>query len=441
MSESVENVAVAERQAYRARLDGEPEWLHDLRELAWRSWLHTPPPDRIRHLWRYTDPDMFLPSEDADLCGERDESAEVTRGALSERLTSLSATALASPHEVRSELCEHAERAAVILTDLESGLRELGEIVQKRFAAQVGAEFGKFEALNMASWRRGLLLIVPANTVLERPIHLRRLATGPFFPTRLLVIVGENAEVSVIDEYLAADPGPGQVSSVVELAADNSARVKFVSVANLPGSRRLFLTQRNRIARDVDLQSATLAIDAGAAKVNWATELAGKGASSRWAGLLLAGGEQHFDHHTRHRHTAGESFSDLLFKVAVRDEAMSAYTGLIGIEERAANCEAYQENRNLLLSDTARVESIPELEIINDDVKCSHGVTVGPLAEEQLFYLESRGIPRDEGMRIMLAGYFEAVLGTLPKHYQDTGRTMLMKKLTGESRNGHEHLR
>ncbi|GBE31037.1 feS cluster assembly protein SufD [bacterium BMS3Bbin04] len=180
-----------------------------------------------------------------------------------------------------------------------------------------------------------------------------------------------------------------------------------------------------------------MSFNAGLAKINWATNLAGRGANSRWSGLLLGDTEQHFDTHTRHQHTSGESFSDLLYKVALRDKSMAAYTGLIAVDEHARNCEAYQENRNLLLSADAHVESIPELEIINDDVKCSHGVTVGPLEEEQLFYLESRGIERDEAMRIILAGYYEAVLERVPEAYQETARNELLNKLMGEHQNGN----
>lgn len=222
------------------------------------------------------------------------------------------------------------------------------------------------------------------------------------------------------------------MNSVVEMFLEDAARVKFVTHVNMPDSQSLLLTQRNRVGRDAELQSVGLSVNAGLAKINWATELAGQGANSRWSGLLLGDQAQHFDTHTRHHHTAGDSFSDLLYKVALRDKSLAAYTGLIAIDEHAANCEAYQENRNLLLSEDAHVESIPELEIVNDDVKCSHGVTVGPLEDEQLFYFESRGIDRDEAMRIILAGYYEAVLERVPESYRDAAREALTRKLMGE---------
>jgi Fe-S cluster assembly protein SufD len=196
-------------------------------------------------------------------------------------------------------------------------------------------------------------------------------------------------------------------------------------------SDRLHLTHRNIINRDVSMRSHSISVGSGHAKVNWGTVLQGKGATSHWTGMMMAGQEQHFDLHTIHRHSSGETFSNLDYKVALKDRAVSAYTGRINIDESAEFCEAYQENRNLLLSDTAKVESIPELEISNDEVKCSHGVTVGMLEDEQIFYLTSRGIGHDEAMRIILEGFFEQPLEDVPVPIRDLGRKLLMSKLEG----------
>ncbi|HZN59563.1 MAG TPA: SufD family Fe-S cluster assembly protein, partial [Planctomycetota bacterium] len=130
-------------------------------------------------------------------------------------------------------------------------------------------------------------------------------------------------------------------------------------------------------------------------------------------GFLLGEGKQHFDHHTVHDHRAGKTRSNLDFKVVLKDRSRSAYTGLIRIEPGCPDSEAYQENRNLLLNDGARAESIPELEILTDEVKCTHGATMGTLDAQHLFYLMSRGIDRAEAIRLIVGGFIEPTLSRL----------------------------
>jgi Fe-S cluster assembly protein SufD len=407
---TINDTSIETLNAFRARRENEAEWLYDLRQQAWDSYQNIPLPDRVKHLWRYTDPLAFEPNEDRSL--------EYGVGF------------------ARTDLPEEAEDAGVILMSLASAALKHTDLVKNHLAKLVGPRFDKFEALNLAMTQNGLFLHVPDNVTLEEPIVLNRLVKSGLFVVRLLVVVGKNAEVTIVDENSGTCEQTGQMNSVVELFVNDAARVKFVTSVRLPNMQSLFLTQRNWVGRDADLQSINLSYRSALAKVNWSTELAGRGANSRWSGMLLGDREQHFDTHTRHQHTAGESFSDLLYKVALRDKSMAAYTGLIAIDEHAMNCEAYQENRNLLLSEEAHVESIPELEILNDDVKCSHGVTVGPLEEEQLFYFESRGISRDEAMRIILEGYYEAVLERVPEAYQEIARAHLINKLMGELQDG-----
>jgi len=130
--------------------------------------------------------------------------------------------------------------------------------------------------------------------------------------------------------------------------------------------------------------------------------------------VVLGGDRQKFDHHTSHRHLSGNTWSNIDFKAALTDRARSSYTGLIRIEEDAPSSEAFQENRNLLLSDTCRADTIPELEILTDDVSCSHGATAAPIDPEQIFYLQSRGIPRHEAVRLVVKGFLEPTLAMVP---------------------------
>ena len=138
------------------------------------------------------------------------------------------------------------------------------------------------------------------------------------------------------------------------------------------------------------------------------------------------------DHHTEHLHEAGKTHSNLDFKVALTGAARSAYTGMIRIARHAGGSEAYQENRNLLLSEDARAESIPELEILTDDVRCSHGATVAPLDDEQLFYLKSRGLPHSQAMRLIVYGFLDQTLQRLPEATRERIEALVAHRLHEE---------
>jgi Fe-S cluster assembly protein SufD len=167
-------------------------------------------------------------------------------------------------------------------------------------------------------------------------------------------------------------------------------------------------------------------------KVNAGTILDGRGANSQMYGVIFGDEKQHFDYHTTHHHRSKESFSNLNFKVVLKGKAKSAYTGLIRIEKDAANCEAYQENRNLLLNNGTKAESIPELEILTDEVRCTHGATMGPIDPEMVFYLKSRGIPEPEAIKTIVTGYIEPLLAQVPQDSAELLRELMTAKLEGE---------
>ena len=415
--------------AFRQQQESEPEWLYDLQRSAWDSYSEMPLPDRVVHLWKYTEPEKFVPMGSEQLLsllplkanGHGKNAYPVPAGESAIAYNDSSLLTLAN-------LSEEAKSKGVVLVDLATAAQEHSDLVKEYLGSAVGEDFDKFEALNLAVWNTGLFLYVPKGVTLDNPVHLHRTPGNSETFLRLLVVAGENSEFTVVDDYQSRQSS-ARLNSVVELIANDSARVKFATVIRLEEQEQLFLTQRNRIGRNVQLKSSAVSIGGGVVKVNWGTLLEGQGADSRWTGVLLGGDEQHFDNHTIHRHVAGETYSNLEFKVALQGRAVSAYTGRIRIEEHAANCQAYQENRNLLLSDTAKVESIPELEIINDEVKCSHGVTVGMIEPEQIFYLSSRGIDPQEAVQIILEGFFEEPLAEVPALVKNISRDLLLQKL------------
>jgi len=162
-----------------------------------------------------------------------------------------------------------------------------------------------------------------------------------------------------------------------------------------------------------------LVFGAALSKQNFGVTLSQPGAESTMRGLAFGGGRQHLDNHTLHHHAAGQTHSSIDFKVVLREKAMSTYTGLIRIENDASTCEAYQENRNLLLDKGTKAEAIPELEILNEDVSCSHGATVGPVDPNMLFYLICRGIPHNQAVRMIVSGFAESTLAQIPEDLRE----------------------
>jgi Fe-S cluster assembly protein SufD len=252
------------------------------------------------------------------------------------------------------------------------------------------------------------------------PLHLLTDLDGEaaLAAPRLLVVAGAGSSVTVIDEY-AGGGAPSQVHATVEVLVEDNAQVRAVTIQRLGKGVVLHVSQRARVGRDAKLVSVWASLGASYAKADLGTLLAGKGAEVELLGFLFGTGRQHFDHHTVHEHRAPHTHSDLDFKVVLKDRARSAYTGLIRIAPEAPVSEAYQENRNLLLNDGAKADSIPELEILTDEVMCTHGATIGSLDPEQLFYLQSRGIPKREAARMIVEGFFEPTLARLPEDVRE----------------------
>jgi Fe-S cluster assembly protein SufD len=282
----------------------------------------------------------------------------------------------------------------------------------------------------MALWNTGIFVYIPDNMVVEKPIHLQRHLTGENTISRLLVIMGKNSEAMIIDNY-SGDSSNGNplMNNAIELFADDASRLKYFNLQNLPTGFRNYTTQRAHIGQNANCRTVIVSLGGGVSKTNSGTVLDGRGADSRIFGLLFGDEKQKFDLHTMHHHKRGETFSDLDYKVVLKERAVSAYTGLIRIEKDALNCEAYQENRNLLLNKGTKAESIPELEILTDQVRCTHGATMGPIDPEMVFYLQSRGFSRNEAVRAIVSGFMEPTFKEVPGRTGDMIRELFLNKL------------
>jgi Fe-S cluster assembly protein SufD len=276
----------------------------------------------------------------------------------------------------------------------------------------IGAD-EKFSAHNAALWEHGLLVHVPKGVVLEQPLYVRvanSVENGALF-WRLLVVAEEDSRFSVIEEYASASPSlPGYSNAVAELFVGRAARVEYVSLQNLSRETWHFASHRASVERDAELDWVAGGFGSKKGKTRIENDLAGEGATSRVTGAYFADGEQHLDYDTFQQHVGPSTTSDFAFKGALRDRATAVWRGMIKVEKDAQKTNAYQENRNLLLSDQAHADSIPGLEIEANDVRCTHGATVGQVDRDQLFYLMTRGLTRAEAERLIVRGFFSDVL-------------------------------
>jgi Fe-S cluster assembly protein SufD len=352
-----------------------------------------PLPDTTQEAWRFTDLKGFDPTAF---------SANGARSVVrAQQMLKIDVAGLATVSEGGIEI----ERAPEGVTFEPLSDHEL-------LGTLVGAD-NKFTAHNAAAWKHGLLVRVPRGVELDKPLYVRLANSvdhGSLF-WRLLVIAEEGSRFSLIEEYSSASPSLVSYSNAVaELIVEQGAKLEYVSLQNLSRETWHFATHHARVARDAELDWVAGGFGSKKGKVRIQNDLAGPGATSRVTGAYFADGEQHLDYDTFQEHIAPDTTSDFAFKGALRDTASTVWRGMIRVEPDAQKTNAYQECRNLMLSPTAHAVPIPGLEILANDVRCTHGATVGRVDAEQLFYLMSRGLSRPEAERLIVRGFFQDVL-------------------------------
>jgi Fe-S cluster assembly protein SufD len=270
----------------------------------------------------------------------------------------------------------------------------------------------KFAAHNAAEWKHGLLVRVPAGLELQQPLYVRVTSSVPEAALfwRVLVVAEEGSRFSFIEEHASAAPDlPGYSNVVAELFVGDGAKLEYVSVQNLSQETWHFASHRATVGRDAELDWVAGGFGSKKGKIRIENDLAGQGATSRVTGAYFADGAQHLDYDTLQRHIAPNTTSDFAFKGALRDKARAVWRGMIRVEEDAQKTNAYQENRNLLLSPDAHADSIPGLEIEANDVRCTHGATVSQVNRDELFYCMARGLSRGEAERLIVRGFYQEI--------------------------------
>jgi Fe-S cluster assembly protein SufD len=305
----------------------------------------------------------------------------------------------------------------VIFTDLRTAERQEPELVARMIGQTVNPEEGKFAALAGALSQNGVVLYIPKGVTVKQPLN--SLVWGPgenlAHLSHILVWVDEGANVTYVHE--AASPTekkPALHAGIVEIMVSNNASLKFVELQSWGQHIWNFSHERIKVGRDGNLDWIFGAIGSHLTKNFSELNLIGKGATGRMSGFYFIDGFQHLDHDTQQNHLAENTTSDLLFKGALKGNSRSVWQGMIYVAPGAEKTDGYQANRNLLLSPYARADSIPGLEILADDVRCTHGATVGKLDQEPMFYLMTRGIPEKEAERLLVEGFFDPIMQRIP---------------------------
>jgi Fe-S cluster assembly protein SufD len=269
----------------------------------------------------------------------------------------------------------------------------------------------KFALENLARWEHGLLVHVPKGVELEKPLYVQVTSSGGPLYWRMVVIADEGARFSLIEDLgSSSDETVAYTNAVVELFVNQAAKIEYVSLQNLSRETWHFGRHKAWLERDAELDWVIGGFGSKRGKVWIENDLAGPGATSRVTGAYFADGDQHLDYDTFQEHIAPSTESDFAFKGALRGKASAVWRGMIRVEHDAQKTNAYQENRNLLLSGEAHADSIPGLEIMANDVRCTHGATLGRVNRDELFYLMTRGLSRAEAERLIVRGFFQDVL-------------------------------
>jgi Fe-S cluster assembly protein SufD len=282
----------------------------------------------------------------------------------------------------------------------------------------VRSDEGRFAALSASLSRSGVFLYVPKGVQVEDPLHSVLWAPGEglAYFSHILVWLEEGASLTYVHEAASPKGVEGQAmhSGIVELHVGDRANLRFVELQSWGENVWNFSHERAKVGRDANIDWIFGALGSHVTKNFSDLDLVGEGATGRMSGFYFTDGEQHLDHDTQQNHLAPHTTSDLLFKGALKDHSRSVWQGMIYVAKGAQKTDGYQANRNLVLSTKARADSIPGLEILADDVRCTHGATVGKIDPEPIFYLRSRGIPYAEAEKVIVEGFFDPIMQRIP---------------------------
>ncbi len=389
-----------------------PAWFQAQQAAAGEDYEATPPPQRKDEPWRFSNIAAL------DLTDFGPATPVASEGRLinaSQGLAEFSARLVFGNnvllHQDTTRLPE-----GVILQPLEVAARENEELFRKYFMAQP-IELGshKYAALHKEHLTTGALLYIPKNTEVALPIELFHWVEGEnasVFP-HTLIICGENSKVTVIDHFKSADGKRAFACGVNDLHLERGAQLHYTAIQEWSRDSLAFHLNSTVVDRDASSTALNMNFGGGFVRGESLSRLAGAGARSVMLSLNPMDGNRQIDQRTLQAHSAPGATSDLLYLNSLDDKARTIFAGLIKVEPGAHRTDAYQKVRNLMLSDEAEANSMPGLEILADDVRCTHGATSGEINEDELFYMQARGIRKSAGRRLIINGFFQSLLARL----------------------------
>jgi Fe-S cluster assembly protein SufD len=366
----------------------EPDWLLALRLRAFEAFERLPVPDQRTEGWRRTSL-RGLPLQTIDPIGVSDTPSVVPNATLG--------------------------TGAGRVMDLRDALQEplLAQRIEKHFGKIVAPESDKFTALHYAFFNAGVVVFVPRGAAIEDPVWIRYDfdRAGQTALVHTLVIAEDDSQVNVVEDHQG---GSALASGVVEQVLGANAHVRYVQLQRWQPEVWSFSWQRAQLGRDASLRTLNVAVGARTARNTVQVMLDGRGSQADLLGIVDGRGRQYVDFQTLQEHSGDATRSDLVIHNALRDRSSANFTGLIRINTTAHQTESSQEQKNILLSDKAKADSDPKLEILNNDVvRCTHGAAVGPVDQEMVFYLESRGLDRSSAEQLIVEGFFQSTLAKL----------------------------
>jgi Fe-S cluster assembly protein SufD len=430
MSESkAANTIARERVDNIATRNSEPAWLKDLRLSAWERYLQTAMPEPREEEWRKIELGSLHLSELKAIdwpgaTGKEGKPSKLPQYFADSLSTFENAGVVAETCAQHwNELSEKAAKQGVIFCSLKSAVEKHQDKV-KPYLEKTLTKDGKFTLMNQALFNTGAFLYVPNNVEVDLPflsmIHLdaEAMQSGVAVFPRVVVVLGANSKATLMASVSTEEAAGNAAAHLslcdqsVEVHLAQGAKLQYIELHKLSDNTFGVLRNHYDLARDASLYSLTVGLGGAQIKSDINTVLGAPGAHCDIEGVVFGDGSEHFSFNTCVDHDAPDTKSNINFRVALKDSASSVYLGTIKVAKVAQKTDSFQSNKNLLLGSDAKADSIPKLEILADDVKCSHGATVGPVDKEQIFYLQSRGLTEPEAEELVVTGFFKQIFDT-----------------------------
>ena len=406
----------------RARKLGEPDWALAKRAHAAAVAMSLPFPSRTDDLWRRIDlSSLDLDALDPSKGGGRARNVDDLPIPVIERLAgergNLGLFVQRGADVALEQTHPSLERQGVIVCSLDRAMTEHADKLEPVYGSMIATEDDRWTAIGEAVRSGGAFVYVPDGVEAALPIRLIQWLDGggQYASPRTVIVLGKRAQATIIEEQVsAAADKPSFYGGGTEVSIGDGSKLVYATLQEWGRNVYHYSNSRARLSRDSELQWVQTIIGSRMTKANAYFDLDGPGAQAFVHGFMFGDQRQQFHLHTLQRHLKDHTTSDLLIKSCLKDRARSVYQGLIQVSEGAQRTDAYQANRNLLLSDQARADSIPGLEILANDVRCTHGATIGHVDMDMMFYLMARGLPESEAQRLIVEGFFAPVLDRIP---------------------------